>query len=1355
MICPVKGIKLSIRDVIDNEKSVQKARNVITKRIDLFWSDYEKTSDKTYTAEAVSTWKKEQFDLLIKKKGIAPLPSENLTKYSIGDRRVRASKTGKTDNTASILMVDKNTDGTMSLLTMTHKTGKLTKVDLDSNYNSPKMDYDKQVIDGIYQTVSSKVKGIRNQPNKQLGSDIRGKAAELEGYAQEYGNLTNDPEQVKALAKELNRKSDVRVSVEHEGWLVDVVDMFIGKDKKFLPQNLQVYLNKKGPKSLGTFVPYAEEKIGAGIYITEGNEARVAGNQMGPMEKYVHELIHGAMYYGLESGDPEVAGARERLEKLYHKVVDKLVWQDLMPSGSDYDYKEEKKIAVAMLKHMRETDGLHEFITYGLTNENMIKKLQTVTMYIDKSVKAKNVWEALRFMAQDLIDMIMSTVRKETVNTTGHKLLIKLSMDIAKANNTAAKTYATFTMGEKAGEFIDKLNGAINNVTDKLKENQLDKDLPKLPANATKLETAKWLAGNLSKMVMDDRMRPHYEAALTAAGLKPEGITQQLIRAFSQDDNLQRTVERLGLLSMDIDDKRFAMGQAISSTIRSAWKGKLSKADNELVTEVLLDNDIQVLGNTGKGISKLFSSDTEVTKQIDKYRKVIIDKAATKADANYYLNEAKGLARYLLTHKASEIQLLNANNIARQLGTANQVDKADPALVEAIDKLSSLTALKDTDAAKKDRIKELFESEPDGIHTVLNLHKGFVADTREKLFSDNDINYIKGYTKEIFDADIDIKVAKISDKKDMIAQGYQFIAPLVKSELDNTRGEFALYRSNLHALQGYNKQAFRTTDTAGKGTTIADILYKTNLDPKFVKIREKAMIAEISGNVETARSKWYESEFDELPISNMVPVYNKDGKVITYRYMMSKAEKKNLLAQDTRANLVLGQMYANNMDKVSSGEMNKKVINTVLEDMEDNYIPGKTYGKNGKEYIMVGPDGVVDDKYKEMWRLLPSAAKHNLEQKAKELLEEDETFKGIAVRRDLVRQYFGERDFSIGDTRLMGLSPKVIRQAVVLAERIWKSIVGIAKANIVIKTPAVLFGNIISNLVLSVQLGMDPLSVLKLQWSGLKDLQAYKKTEGKLNELAIKISSNKAQGKPYKALEAQVKVYKKELNRNPAHVLIKEGLFSSIVEDVNPEDRRSNDPVGRWIDKKTENWPEVVKQGTNYLYLTERTAPYQMMLTATQYSDFIARYGLYHGTKKKQERAIESKHGRKTTPAERKKLEDSTLELVTNAFINYNTLDNKYVKYANDMGLVMFTKFFVGIQQVLKKGLADKPVNFILAMLGQVLLFDVEDITEHSVITKNYEAILHNPLEIMREVYTPSSIELLSVPHDVIQKLAA
>ena len=94
------------------------------------------------------------------------------------------------------------------------------------------------------------------------------------------------------------------------------------------------------------------------------------------------------------------------------------------------------------------------------------------------------------------------------------------------------------------------------------------------------------------------------------------------------------------------------------------------------------------------------------------------------------------------------------------------------------------------------------------------------------------------------------------------------------------------------------------------------------------------------------------------------------------------------------------------------------------------------------------------------------------------------------------------------------------------------------------------------------------------------------------------------------------------------------------------------------------------------------TIGYRALMEMTQMSDFVARYVLW-----KQYTQNEGMS------------EEKAIEEVMDTFIVYDVVTNKWVQLANDLGLIMFTKFWLRTQRVIKKLAVDNPLYLALFLL--------------------------------------------------------
>jgi len=162
--------------------------------------------------------------------------------------------------------------------------------------------------------------------------------------------------------------------------------------------------------------------------------------------------------------------------------------------------------------------------------------------------------------------------------------------------------------------------------------------------------------------------------------------------------------------------------------------------------------------------------------------------------------------------------------------------------------------------------------------------------------------------------------------------------------------------------------------------------------------------------------------------------------------------------------------------------------------------------------------------------------------------------------------------------------------------------------------------------------------------------------------------------------EQRVLELKDAIDRNPVKDLIDEGMFQTILEDVDMEsdDYSFKSRLSTKVDEATSGVPSAVKATARWAYMAHDTPLYRILSKGTQMSDFVARYSLYqHLTTRKKDPMAHS----------------DAIQRITDSFINYDIPTHKLVQYLNDTGLVFFTKYYLRIQKVLLKMFQEKPAR--------------------------------------------------------------
>lgn len=1123
----------------------------------------------------------------------------------------------------------------------------------------------------------------------------------IDDYDLEVDGALDSEERAHALIDRLSELDAVEDTEEHLQELKGFLSIFTGKGYS---EAVKTYIKTKQDRNKGKFVFDTLTEKGA-ISIAVGTATRQTANEMSAASKWVHEVGHALTEFALRRDDPETRPTIRRLRHLREEARKVLTVEMLMPKNS-IDAIREKEMAKELYNYMfNNTDsGLSEFLVHSVTNKEVKEALKNVTVYKQQEAKANNLFERVIQTVSKLIDTIMAKVRREQFDITGDELAVKLMNEIARANNKAAKI-------KREASIIDKVYDTIGNAEDKLRitlekytEALEKKGLPIPPTGAGKLAFAKWAVKTMPHMLGDKRLKVAYEALLSAFGAKPEQSIQTWLRNLSETDSLGMLVEQLDALSQQIDSRREVTEAVVEKQIVEAFKDKLSIEEMEALTLVGIQADLEVVFKNydkDKLVSMLRESKV-LMKEIDKKRKELEKLAANTRDYNWYINQANGLGYFMATYVANENQNMNAENIAKGFGRAVQKAEVSGNLVKLIDELATLEAVRYNSKAQKEALAKLISKDYDGVANTIGVHRTFKEESKLKLFYGDTHRVIKGFSKEIFNADIDVQIRPMTEKIELAKQGYR-----LEKELGDKKG-MGIFISNDKSLPAYNKQSVRLTDSGRKGTSINDIFRMEG----GVGSKNSAKTAINYASISMLKmSKAQESSLLDIDREDaewgLSPMFDAKGKAVDFRYMMNKATKRTLLDQDLRAPKVLGRMLAGIQDKVETADHNAKVYEAIVEDMKENY-EGRTglYGRNGKEYIKITANS-TNDEIADLWKILPDGMKESF----------TNTEGGIFVRRDMLHMYFGNRDFSLAYTKYGKMLPTQVQHLVRAVELLWIDLISLIKVDIIIKTPAVIIGNVVSNFLYGIMTGNSPLEVLKLQLDAIKDMREFMNMNKELIELEIAAKSGNVKGKDL----GRIGVLKEDISKHPMREFASEGLFQAIIEDVGLNEFKTKDRITGKIQEKLESMPRV-KTTLDWVFLTEKTGFFKAITAATQLSDAAARKAKMDLDKRSFDklvnRGVSKREALKRVFLVDNAMIDSmlkkgnswgdiykkiTIQSARTAFINYSGED-RLTKYANNLGLVMFTKYAQRIQKVIRKNAIQHPLHFMMAILGQNFL---------------------------------------------------
>lgn len=740
--------------------------------------------------------------------------------------------------------------------------------------------------------------------------------------------------------------------------------------------------------------------------------------------------------------------------------------------------------------------------------------------------------------------------------------------------------------------------------------------------------------------------------------------------------------------------------------------------EKSALTRVLLRTDLSALlvDLDPEEITSAVVDPRKLDKVIALYEQKVKD---LNHDQDYYLTYSKLLGDFMTTGLARGPHLnLNAHNIAYLAGTDRFGSVSDAQAEQAmavLDPLISLYALRAIPVEEREMVGARMQREgrrdlESGTLYLMKLHEKMKAEALAELFDGEPVHFIKGYTREIYDPHRDVRIATEQESAELAAQGWSKGAQVSKDRLDDTTGVRHIYTLHDSGLQSRLTGVMSFTGTRLKGSRLNNGQGLFNEAGVFVSRQERTskLVETNLGRVnDRVRRRGLDND------NYMVPVYNRKGEIVDYRYMMSEENKDELLARNNRFDSVMGAMAGSTFDKVATKDQNRATIQALKDHFDAEYAarPGA--------FITVGPTS-SDAASREAYALLPSDTKLAI----KEIWGNND----LLVRADVYDMVFGYRKYSLSGmfakneversivekifTDLLEsdfLLGKKAGLRVRQVEDVWQEVVRVIKDAYVIKNLFTLMGNIASNVSVLVWNGVSPQKIVEDHKAAVEGLISYQQDTEELMRLERRQDAGVLTDPA--ATQQRILELRDAIDRNPVKFLIDEGLFQTIMEDIDAEDDQYSykSKLVRKVDSATDWVPSKVKSGAKLVYLAHDTKMYKLLFRTTQMSDFVARYTLYNHL---------------VTRARNPLDQDTAIQRIVETFVNYDIPTHRTLQYLNDTGIVFFTKYYIRIQKVLFQLFQEQPARGLMLGLFSSLFDDVPVILESSVVGQ-----VGNPLE--------------------------
>jgi hypothetical protein len=1042
------------------------------------------------------------------------------------------------------------------------------------------------------------------------------------------------------------------------------------------------------------------------------SDALNAGFTLSRKEQYVQQALQYAVaaYMKLHAGGANVG----QLRRVYHaaKVKMDVTGKDFHEGDWATATQQEKDIAKAKYDFMFDStkEGyMSRFVSMALASES-VSKILDVALPLNKPETQDKTWFET---VNDWVSYVMAWLTNKYVRlnpTLGaSNQLVQLMDNLVKLDirnrqeGVALHQKAWNTIGLVTTPLNKALKGAggalLSGVG--LRDSRF---LPVRALGAILVLRSEEAAKAIPKMIIDMRNNqlPNTKLGevcnilLEASGV---GTLRDKFDVLIRQTNLNAKNRQ------DIVDN-------VKKAVNTWFKTPLTKVQSKAIAYGLLGTDAQALleNYSVEDIVNMALHEGKLNAEIAKLKKEI----AKNPNGNDMLNAAEQLGYYMVTRIGGEGLVKNALGIAIGLGTQyfTSVEQADPKLVSQLNTLASMLAMTHVPNSDKAILAALYKTDAEGIHATIQLHNGLVNDSL-KDFQANPLNMVKGWMPEVTNPYLEIKAANsMVERQQMEAEGWVLIDELKRDKHDKGSPKYLMKHNDI----GYQRLVSGAVDLGSTARSGTEAISRTS--PKYLGITQARY------QNAARRAAIPNGSFDpSKQPRGLIAAYDTDGVPLAYNYEMDNETRDAHLDRKHNIGDLLGTFGGLNYYKPEKAKQSNKVAEVLFEDYKANY------SQNPNAYLKISHKS-TDPKVVEMWRMLPQ----DFKQRATELYGKGNP---IIIRNEAFNLAFGFKKFSVVSYAFdavkaereriknglvgTGKSPNAFQSGFVRlaeatrgntaqadfakAEHVVQEIVKAIKDFIVIRSGTTMMWNIFANVLMLMANGINPVTIVKDWVFAVTNVRAYQK----LNSQLIQAQADLAGGKDPIALKQRIGALKAELKANVMNPYINAGLLSSIVEDVNIQQGEYTyaSAFKQTVDEKTQWIPKPVKTAAKVLTIAPSTKLYQFLATTTQLSDFVAKYSM-------------SKH----LQANGTDINASIIE-ASKTFINYDVPTSQGLQYANDMGLFMFTKFFLRIQAVLMKLLGKRAGSAI----AQHLL--VENLTGAEGILSPiaYGHIGNNPIE--------------------------
>lgn len=743
----------------------------------------------------------------------------------------------------------------------------------------------------------------------------------------------------------------------------------------------------------------------------------------------------------------------------------------------------------------------------------------------------------------------------------------------------------------------------------------------------------------------------------------------------------------------------------IPTVIRRKFNEEYTEEMDKTISKAVLPTRLHSLftGNNLVQISAVLTDTQARNKEIDSVQQelsqLLVQEFGNKAAPsvlNWLLWQSKGLGSLMVNRTAMSAgqglshhilpnsrTIASLHNLPMKLDPATEPERIDK-YAPLVAKLATLHSLSHVDKTDLKATAKLIKDYPAGMAEVLNSSN--VVD--EHYSQNHKYNHLgtDGYVHSQSDPNVDIKIVetKSPEYNRLIDLGYSLVQNIDKTGMSVLRTNTAVTKRYQTGIFGLAEQSIFGTSTVSNealGSYATEWTVnpdgQTALRDEFKKVSLQAM----------KNPNYYDSLNQEVSIK---PVVTSSGLIATYSVDLPTKLKNDLIEEIETGIESIGNLAGRIVEESrtnSSNKANIDLLNAKYRKSKDKQFFMKIDGKfkrKGNSQADIYFENRVNDFYNN----LPRETREYIDSVGGLYVYRNELDNLIGYHRaDIIDIYSGSsalpkvvQDALKGLFGVFGLVKINPIKALKVIQKGTQELVSHGKDIVLNRSIVVGAGNLFSNAIHLVNIGVNPKVIVPDAREGLINAQNYVRNYSRKLEIEYRLGSTNLSDKERIVLEPELKFLKDSLDNNPVAPLVQAGIMSSIAGAAGYEktfDTSEQFTYGHKLKEKLgfnkldRKYGETkLGKAVSNIIISHNSEAHEFMEKALDYGDFVAKYVLY-----------------KHLTQNRNFTSERAMNVIREEFVNYSMNRGVTFDYMNAMGLTWFASYALGIQKVIYRRL--------------------------------------------------------------------